>query len=77
MESLCGALLSGKADALPARIGSNPAACAYCEYRAVCGRATTAFFHMKPLSDRIPSAEARKRMQKLLVAIRGGNSEEA
>ncbi|NLN46994.1 MAG: hypothetical protein GX153_10605 [Clostridiaceae bacterium] len=77
MESLCKALLSGKADALPARIGSKPAACVYCEYRAVCGHTGKAFFHMKPLSDRIPPAEARTRMQKLLVAIRGGNPEEA
>lgn len=70
MDALCGALLSGKADARPARIGSAPAACRYCTYQAVCGHEGKLFFHMKPLAERIPREVESHRMRRLLVAIR-------
>ncbi len=69
MRALCGALLAGRADALPARIGSAPAACAYCLYRALCGHEGKQFYHLKPLQRLIATTEARTRADKLLAAI--------
>ncbi len=76
MRALCGALLAGRADALPARIGSAPAACAYCVYRALCGHDGKQFYHLKPLNRLTATAQARTRAEKLLVAIAARQSGE-
>ena len=70
MHALCGALLSGKADARPARIGPAPAACRYCSYKAICGHEGKAYFHMKPLAELVPGDVESKRMKKMIHAIR-------
>ena len=70
MHALCGALLSGKADARPARIGPAPAACRYCSYKALCGHEGKTFFHMKPLAELVSSDVESKRMKKMIHMIR-------
>ncbi len=76
MDALCGALLSGKADARPARIGSSPPACRYCDCRAICGHEGKAFFHMKPLAELVPKEVEKNRMRKMIRAIRQTAPEE-